>query len=106
MDDEGIEPKFDDILKLVKYSVNQSMSKFASLLHLTLRIEQSESKMQSLMTKGPQRGGYREGSMMSSNAYRPSEYNRFRSTSSTDKLQDARQTPLCFTRFQEVHTKV
>nr|CAH8842410.1 unnamed protein product [Trichobilharzia regenti] len=62
--------------------------------------------MQSLMTKGPQRGGYREGSMMSSNAYRPSECNRFRSTSSTDKLQDARQTRLCFARLQEVHTKV
>nr|CAH8848978.1 unnamed protein product [Trichobilharzia regenti] len=43
---------------------------------------------------------------MSSNAYRPSECNRFRSTSSTDKLQDARQTRSCFTRFQEVHTKV
>nr|CAH8831713.1 unnamed protein product [Trichobilharzia regenti] len=106
MEDEGIEPKFDDILKPVNTSVNQSMSKFASLLHLTTRIEQSEGKMQSLMTKGPQRGGYREGSMMSSNAYRPSECNRFRSTSSTDKLQDARQTRLCFTRLQEVHTKV
>nr|CAH8827961.1 unnamed protein product [Trichobilharzia regenti] len=106
MEDEGIEPKFDDILKLVNTSVNQSMSKFASLLHLTPRIEQSEIKMQSLMTSRPQRGGYREGSMMSSNAYRPNECNRFRSTSSTDKLQDARQTRLCFTRLQEVHTKV
>nr|CAH8857765.1 unnamed protein product [Trichobilharzia regenti] len=62
--------------------------------------------MQSLMTSGPQRGGNREGSMMYSNAYRPSECNRFRSTSSTDKLRDARQTRLCFTRLQEVHTKV
>nr|CAH8863109.1 unnamed protein product [Trichobilharzia regenti] len=62
--------------------------------------------MQSLMTSRPQRGGYREDSMMSSNAYRPSECNRFRSTSSTDKVQDARQTRLCFTRLQEVHTKV
>nr|CAH8838266.1 unnamed protein product [Trichobilharzia regenti] len=106
MEDEGIEPKFDDILKLVKDSVNQSMSKFASILNLTPRIEQSEGKTQSLMTKGPQRGGYREGSMMSSNAYRSSECNRFRSTSSTDKLQDARQTRLCCTRLQEVHTKV
>nr|CAH8848614.1 unnamed protein product [Trichobilharzia regenti] len=106
MEDEGIEPKFDDILKLVKDSVNQSMSKFASILNLTPRIEQSEGKTQSLMTSRPQRGGYREGSMMSSNAYRPSECNRFRSTSSTDKLQDARQTRLCFTRLQEVHTKV
>ncbi|VDQ17045.1 unnamed protein product [Trichobilharzia regenti] len=44
--------------------------------------------------------------MMSSNAYGPSESNRFRSTSSTDKLQDARQTQSCFTRLQEVHTKV
>ncbi|VDQ16887.1 unnamed protein product [Trichobilharzia regenti] len=58
------------------------------------------------MTKGPQRGGYREGSMMYSNACRPSECNRFRGTSSTDKLQDARQTQLCFTRLQEAHTKV
>nr|CAH8848044.1 unnamed protein product [Trichobilharzia regenti] len=106
MEDEGIEPKFDDILKLVNDSVNQSMSKFASILNLTPRIEQSASKMQSLMTSRPQRGGYREGSMMSSNAYRPSECNRFRSTSSTDKLQDARQARLCFTRLQEVHTKV
>nr|CAH8861279.1 unnamed protein product [Trichobilharzia regenti] len=106
MEDEGIEPKFDDILKLVNNSVNQSMSKFTSILNLTSRIEQSEGKTQSLMTKGPQRGGYREGSMMSSNEYRPSECNRFRSTSSTDKLQDARQTRLCFTRLQEVHTKV
>uniref|UniRef100_A0AA85J2S3 Uncharacterized protein n=1 Tax=Trichobilharzia regenti TaxID=157069 RepID=A0AA85J2S3_TRIRE len=106
MEDEGIEPKFDDILKLVNTSVNQSMSKFASLLHLTPRIEQSESEMQSLMTSRPQRGGYRESSMMSSNAYRPSECNRFRSTSSTDKLQDARQTRFCFTRVQEVHTEV
>uniref|UniRef100_A0AA85KK63 Uncharacterized protein n=1 Tax=Trichobilharzia regenti TaxID=157069 RepID=A0AA85KK63_TRIRE len=65
MEDEGIEPKFDDILKLVKDSVNQSMSKFASILNLTHRIEQSEGKTYSLMTKGPQRGGYREGSMMS-----------------------------------------
>nr|CAH8861438.1 unnamed protein product [Trichobilharzia regenti] len=40
---------------------------------------------------------------MSSIAYRPSECNRFRSTSSTDKLQDTRQTLLCFTRLQEVH---
>nr|CAH8862544.1 unnamed protein product [Trichobilharzia regenti] len=62
--------------------------------------------MQSLMTSRPQRGGYREVSMMSSNAYRPSECNRFRSTSSTDKLQDARQTRLCFARVREVHTKV
>nr|CAH8853476.1 unnamed protein product [Trichobilharzia regenti] len=106
MEDEGIEPKFDDILKLVNTSVNQSMSKFASLLHLTPRIEQSEIKMHSLMTSRPQRGGYREGSMMSSNAYRPSEYNRLRSTFSTDKLQDARQARLCFTRVQEVHTEV
>nr|CAH8869012.1 unnamed protein product [Trichobilharzia regenti] len=106
MEDEGIEPKFDDILKLVNTSVNESMSKFASILNLTLRIEQSEGKTQSLMTNRPQRGGYREGSMMSSNAYRPSECNRFRSTSSTDKLQDARQTRLCFTRVQEVHTEV
>nr|CAH8865278.1 unnamed protein product [Trichobilharzia regenti] len=106
MEDEGIEPKFDDILKLVKDSVNQSMSKFASLLHLTPRIEQSESEMQSLMTSRPQRGGYREGSLMSSNAYRSSEGNRIRSTSSTDKLQDARQTRLCFTRLREVHTEV
>nr|CAH8820390.1 unnamed protein product [Trichobilharzia regenti] len=106
MEDEGIEPKFDDILKLVNTSVNQSMSKFASILNLTPRIEQSESKMQSLMTNRPQRGGYREGSMMSSNAYRSSECNRIRSTSSTDKLQDARQTRLCLTRVQEVHTEV
>nr|CAH8856137.1 unnamed protein product [Trichobilharzia regenti] len=106
MEDEGIEPKFDDILKLVNDSVNQSISKFASLLHLTPRIEQSESKMQSLMTKGSRRGGYREGYMVSINAYRPSECNRFRSTSSTDRLQDARQTRLCFTRLQEVHTEV
>nr|CAH8869518.1 unnamed protein product [Trichobilharzia regenti] len=106
MEDEGIEPKFDDILKLAKDSVNQSMSKFASILNLTPRIEQSESKTQSLMTSRPQRGGYREGSMMSSNAYRPSECNRIRSTSSTDKLQDARQTRLCLTRVQEVHTEV
>nr|CAH8826772.1 unnamed protein product [Trichobilharzia regenti] len=106
MEDEGIEPKFDDILKLVKDSVNQSMSKFASLLDLTHRIEQSEGKTHSLMTNKPQRGGYREGSMMYSNAYRPSECNRFRSTSSTDKLQDARQIRLCFTRVQEVHTEV
>nr|CAH8850705.1 unnamed protein product [Trichobilharzia regenti] len=106
MEDEGIEPKFDDILKLVEDSVNQSMSKFASILNLTPRIEQSEGKTQSLMTKGPHRGGYREGSMVSSNAYRPSECNRFRSTSSTDKLQDARQTRSCFTRLQEVRTKV
>nr|CAH8842146.1 unnamed protein product [Trichobilharzia regenti] len=106
MEDEGIEPKFDDILKLVNTSVNQSMSKFASLLDLTHRIEQSEGKTYSLMTNKPQRGGYREGSMMSSNAYRSSECNRFRSTSSTDKLQDARQTRLCCTRLQEVHTKV
>nr|CAH8868840.1 unnamed protein product [Trichobilharzia regenti] len=62
--------------------------------------------MQSLMTSRPQRGGYREGSMMYSNAYRPSECNRFRSTSSTDKLQGGRQTRLCFTRLQEVHTEV
>nr|CAH8826841.1 unnamed protein product [Trichobilharzia regenti] len=62
--------------------------------------------MQSLMTSRPQRGGYREGSMMYSNAYRSSECNRFRSTSSTDKLQAARETRLCFTRFQEVHTEV
>uniref|UniRef100_A0AA85K4N2 Uncharacterized protein n=1 Tax=Trichobilharzia regenti TaxID=157069 RepID=A0AA85K4N2_TRIRE len=62
--------------------------------------------MQSLMTKVSQRGGHREGSMMSSNAHRPSECNRFRSTSSTDKLQVARQTRLCFTRLQEVHTEV
>nr|CAH8868690.1 unnamed protein product [Trichobilharzia regenti] len=106
MEDEGIGPKFDDILKLVKDSVNQSMSKFASILNLTPRIEQSQSEMQSLMTSRPQRGGYREGSMMSSNAYRPNECNRFRSTSSTDMLQDARQTRLCFTRLQEVHTEV
>nr|CAH8846681.1 unnamed protein product [Trichobilharzia regenti] len=106
MEDEGIEPRFDDILKLVKDSVNQSMSNFASILNLTPRIEQSECKMQSLMTNRHQRGGYREGSMMSSNAYRPSECNRFRSTSSTDNLQDARQARLCFTRLQEVHTKV
>nr|CAH8870460.1 unnamed protein product [Trichobilharzia regenti] len=106
MEDEGIEPKFDDILKLVNTSVNQSMSKFASLLHLTPRIEQSESKMQSLMTSRPQRGRYREDSMMSGNAYRPSERNRFLSTSSTDKLQDARQTRLCFTRVKVVHTEV
>nr|CAH8865904.1 unnamed protein product [Trichobilharzia regenti] len=106
MEDEGIEPKFDDILKLVKDSVNQSMSKFASLLHLTSGIEQSEEKTQSLMTSRPQRGGYRESSMMSSNAYRPSECNNFRSTSSTDKLQDARQTRFCFTRVQVVHTEV
>nr|CAH8851501.1 unnamed protein product [Trichobilharzia regenti] len=106
MEEEGIEPKFDDILKLVKDSVNQSMSKFASILNLTPRIEQSEGKTQSLMTKGSQRGGYQEGTMMSSNAYRPSECNRFRSTSSTDKLQDTRRTRLCFTRLQEVHTKV
>nr|CAH8849567.1 unnamed protein product [Trichobilharzia regenti] len=106
MEDEGIEPKFDDILKLVKDSVNQPVSKFASILNLTPRIEQSEGKTQSLMTNRPQRGGYREGSMMYSNAYRPSECNRFRSTSSTDKLQDARQTRLCFTPLQEVHTEV
>nr|CAH8825351.1 unnamed protein product [Trichobilharzia regenti]CAH8830851.1 unnamed protein product [Trichobilharzia regenti]CAH8857272.1 unnamed protein product [Trichobilharzia regenti]CAH8869630.1 unnamed protein product [Trichobilharzia regenti]CAH8870040.1 unnamed protein product [Trichobilharzia regenti] len=106
MEDEGIEPKFDDILKLVNTSVNQSMSKFASLLDLTPRIEQSEGKTHSLMTSRPQRGGYRESSMMSSNAYRPSECNRFRNTSSTDKLQDARQTRFCFTRVQEVHTEV
>uniref|UniRef100_A0AA85K2F6 Uncharacterized protein n=1 Tax=Trichobilharzia regenti TaxID=157069 RepID=A0AA85K2F6_TRIRE len=106
MEDEGIEPKFDDILKLVNTSVNQSMSKFSSLLDLTPRIEQSEGKTHSLMTNKPQRGGYREDSMMSSNAYRPSECNRFRSTSSTDKLQDARQTRLCCTRLQEVHTEV
>nr|CAH8842318.1 unnamed protein product [Trichobilharzia regenti] len=62
--------------------------------------------MQSLMTNRPQRGGYREGSMITSNAYRPSVCNRIRSTSSTDKLQDARQTRLCFTRLQEVHTEV
>nr|CAH8872798.1 unnamed protein product [Trichobilharzia regenti] len=43
---------------------------------------------------------------MSSNAYRSSDCNSFRSTSSTDKLQDARQTRLCFTRVQEVHTEV
>nr|CAH8839060.1 unnamed protein product [Trichobilharzia regenti] len=43
---------------------------------------------------------------MSSNAYRPSECNRFRGTSSTDRLQDARQTRFCFTRVQEVHTEV
>nr|CAH8853174.1 unnamed protein product [Trichobilharzia regenti] len=43
---------------------------------------------------------------MSSNAYRSSECNRFRSTSSTDELQDARQTRLCFTRLQEVHREV
>nr|CAH8840038.1 unnamed protein product [Trichobilharzia regenti] len=106
MEDEGIEPKFDDILKLVNTSVNQSMSKFASILNLTHRIEQSEGKTQSLMTNRPQRGGYREDSMISSNAYRSSECNRFRSTSSTDKLHDARQTRLCLTRLQEVHTKV
>nr|CAH8838386.1 unnamed protein product [Trichobilharzia regenti] len=105
MEDEFIEPKFDDILKLVKDSVNQSMSKFASILNLTPRIEQSEGKTQSSMTNRPQRGGYREGSMMPSNAYRSSECNRFRSTSSTDKLQDARQTRLCFTRLQEVHIR-
>nr|CAH8827652.1 unnamed protein product [Trichobilharzia regenti] len=62
--------------------------------------------MQSLMTNRPQRGGYREGSMMSSNAYKLSKCNRFRSTSSIDKLQGGRQTRLCFTRLQEVHTKV
>nr|CAH8842068.1 unnamed protein product [Trichobilharzia regenti] len=106
MEDEGIEPKFDDILKLVNTSVNQSMSKFASILNLTPRIEQSEGKTHSLMTSRPQRGGYREDSMMSGNAYRPSECNRFRSTSSTDKLQDARQARLPFTRVQEVHTEV
>ncbi|VDQ16545.1 unnamed protein product, partial [Trichobilharzia regenti] len=54
------------------------------------------------MTNKPQRCGYREGTMMYSNAYRPSECNRFRSTSSTDKLQDARQRRLCFTPLQEV----
>nr|CAH8821141.1 unnamed protein product [Trichobilharzia regenti] len=106
MEDEGIEPKFDDILKLVKDCVNQSMSKFSSLLDFAPRIEQSEGKTQSLMTNKPQRGGYREGSMMSSNAYKLSECNMFRSTSSTDKLQDARQTRLCCTRVQEVHTEV
>nr|CAH8851527.1 unnamed protein product [Trichobilharzia regenti] len=106
MEDDGIEPRFDDILNLVKDSVNQSMSKFSSLLDLTPRIEQSVSEMQSLITSRPQRGGYRESSMMSSNAYRPSECNRFRSTSSTDRLQDARQTRLCLTRVQVVHTEV
>nr|CAH8867110.1 unnamed protein product [Trichobilharzia regenti] len=106
MEEEDIDPKFDDILKLVKDSVNQSMSKFASILNLTPRIEQSEGETQSLMTNRPQRGEYREGSMMYSNAYRPNECNRFRGTSSTDKLQDARETRLCFTRVQEMHTEV
>ncbi|VDQ05864.1 unnamed protein product, partial [Trichobilharzia regenti] len=56
--------------------------------------------------KGSQRGGYQECPMVSSNAYRLSECNRFRATSSTDKLQAARQTRLCFTHLQEVHTKM
>ncbi|VDP96822.1 unnamed protein product [Trichobilharzia regenti] len=54
------------------------------------------------MTKGSQRSGYRERFMVSSNPYKLSECNRFRSTSSTNKLQDARQTRLCFTPLQEV----
>ncbi|VDP96503.1 unnamed protein product [Trichobilharzia regenti] len=58
------------------------------------------------MTKGSRRGEYREGSMVSSNAYRLSECNSFRGTSSTDRLQAARKAWLCFTRLQEVHTKV
>nr|CAH8863980.1 unnamed protein product [Trichobilharzia regenti] len=44
--------------------------------------------------------------MVSSSAYRLSECNRFRGTSSTDKIQAARQTRLCFTHLQEVHTKM
>ncbi|VDQ11384.1 unnamed protein product [Trichobilharzia regenti] len=60
IEDEGSESKFDDILKLVKDSVNQVMSKFASVLHPTPRIEKSECKTQSFMTKASQRGGYRE----------------------------------------------
>ncbi|VDQ05598.1 unnamed protein product [Trichobilharzia regenti] len=70
------------------------------------------------MTRGSQRSGYRECSIVPSNAY-----NGLRVARSTDKLQDARQarlcftrlqeklqdarqTRLCFTRLQEVHTKV
>nr|CAH8868212.1 unnamed protein product [Trichobilharzia regenti] len=44
--------------------------------------------------------------MVSSNPYKLSECNSFRGTSPTDRSQVARQTRLCFTIFQEVHTKV
>ncbi|VDQ11205.1 unnamed protein product [Trichobilharzia regenti] len=81
------------------------MSKFAGILLPTSRIEKSESKTQSFTTKGSQISGYRKNSVVSSNPYKLNECNRFRGTSPTDRLQVARQTRLCFTRFQEVHTK-
>ncbi|VDQ08341.1 unnamed protein product [Trichobilharzia regenti] len=68
-------------------------------------MEKSESKTQSFMTKASQRRGYGEGFMVSSNPYKLSECNSFRGSSSTDRLQVARQTRLCFTRLQEVYTK-
>ncbi|VDQ02788.1 unnamed protein product [Trichobilharzia regenti] len=48
---------------------------------------------------------YREGSMVSSNPYKLNECNSFRGTLTTDRLQVAGQTRLCFTRLQEVHKK-
>ncbi|VDQ14623.1 unnamed protein product, partial [Trichobilharzia regenti] len=45
------------------------------------------------------RSGHRESFMASSNPYKLSECNRFRGTSPTDKLQDARKTWLRFTRL-------
>ncbi|VDP97036.1 unnamed protein product [Trichobilharzia regenti] len=105
VEDEGIEPKFDGTLKLVKYSVNQAMSKFASILHLTPRTEKSEGKTQSFITKGSQRSGCRESLMVSSNPYKLSDSKSLRETSPTDRIQVARQTRLCFARLREVHTK-
>ncbi|VDP97489.1 unnamed protein product [Trichobilharzia regenti] len=102
-EDGGIEPI--DILKLVEDSASQAVSKFASILHTTPGIENPESELQSLMTKGPQRSGYQENCMVSSNPYKLIECDSFRGTSPTDSLQVERQTLLCITRLQEVRTK-
>ncbi|CAH8823423.1 unnamed protein product [Trichobilharzia szidati] len=102
LEEEGLEPRLDDIVSLLKDSVNQALSKFASILHPSPGIEKSESEMQSFMTKGSQRSGYRESCMVSS---KPNDCDSFSETSPTDKLQAARQTRLCFVRLQEVHTK-
>nr|CAH8831204.1 unnamed protein product [Trichobilharzia regenti] len=104
--EEALEPGLDDIVSLVRDSVNQAVSKFARILDRTSRIEKSESETQSLVTKGSQRSGYRESFMVSSNPYYLSACNNFRGIYPTDRLQVAGQTRLCFTRLQEVHTKV
>nr|CAH8820304.1 unnamed protein product [Trichobilharzia regenti] len=74
------------------------------MMPVNWRLSCTKSEYTIIIINRLHKSGYREGSMMSSNAYRPSECNSFRGTSSTDKLQDTRQTRLCFTRLQEVHT--